>query len=467
VVSDPPFPGFPVESTRLADDAEWSPDTFAPLKNTITTAKLLLLDDNQLDQVLSDILGRTIQTYGDGQNIMIDALNDPEAWLRLIDGDHAWRADGLPVFCPGGTKGAATTCTGSRPAAIARGVDPGGGNGKFPVWESCVLRPAFRAVYTDWENGAGNFPDLGDGVSTDPASDPNPPTSELARAGAFYDDGVHQFVGADNLFTLTAHDTPAAMGFEDNELQLQYRIYTDPAAPGPFVDAAQSTEFSLSGADGLYFIDIRSGDPCHTLDDSDSLPAESIQTFEFVLDTTPPQVTCDTPPFGLTFDTDDFSNVDYEIDDGPLGSGVASSSSTIDGFLVLPGIVPIADGDVLDMFKLYPIVRTVAVTATDNIGNTGTTDCTFEIHATTDSLISNLFRARSEGLITAPPSVFHSFLAKLLVADRKHDAGDHDTEHLILIAYRDQLLKQRDKGIDAVTADRFIAYINDLIASGG
>jgi hypothetical protein len=467
VVSDPPYPGFPFESTRLADDAEWSPDTFAPLKNTITTAKLLLLSDYQLNQVLTDILGRTIQTYGDGQNIMIDALNDPEAWLRMIDGDHAWRADGLPVFCPGGSKAASTSCAGSRPAAIARGVDPSGGNGEFPIWESCVLRPAFRTLYADWENGADDFPDLGDAVSADPASDPNAPTSALARSGAFYDNGVNQFVGADNVFTLTAHDTPAGMAYADSELQLQYRIYSDPLSPGPFIDAAQGTMFSLAGPDGRYFIDIRSGDPCHTVDDSDSLSAEAAQSFEFILDATPPVVTCDTPPFGLTFDTDDFSNVDYEIDDGPLGSGVASSSSTIDGFLVLPGIVPIADGDALDMFKLYPNVRTVAVTATDNIGNTGTTNCTFEIHATTDSLISNLFRARSEGLILGPPKVFQSFLAKLTVADAAHDVGKHDVEHLTLIAYRDQLLKQRGKGIDAVTADRFIAYINDLIATGG
>ena len=47
-----------------------------------------------------------------------------------------------------------------------------GGSGRYPIWESCVLRPAFRALFTDWENGAANFPDLGDAVSPDPATDP-------------------------------------------------------------------------------------------------------------------------------------------------------------------------------------------------------------------------------------------------------------------------------------------------------
>jgi hypothetical protein len=390
---------------------------------------------------------------------MVTALSSSDPWLQSIDSDHAWRQDGLPVFCNDG--GPCVAGATARPASL------NGGNGTMPIWESCVLRPAFRTLYRDWENGADQFPDLLDGMSADPASDPNPPTSNLAPSGAFYDDGLRQFVGGNNVFTLTAHDTPAAMGFEDNELQLQYRVYTDPLARGPWIDIGQGGVFSITGADGRYFIDVRSGDPCHTVNDADALPAETAQTFTYFLDTTPPVVTCGTPPFGLSFDTDDFSNVSYSIDDGPLGSGVASSSSTIDGFLVLPGIVPITNGSLLDMFTYYPGTRTVAVTATDHIGNTATTPCRFEIHATTQSLITNLLRARSEGLITLPPNIFQSLLTKLQNASRKHLAGAHSTEQNMLIAYRDELRRQRGRGIDAVTADRFIAYVNDLVATGG
>jgi hypothetical protein len=342
-----------------------------------------------------------------------------------------------------------------------------GGNGTMPIWESCVLRPAFRALYRDWENGTEQFPELFDVVSADPANDPAAPTSFLARSGGFFDNGVRKFIGGDNSFTLTAHDGPPTLGFADNELQLQYRLYTDPLNRGAWSDVAQGGTFSISGPDGQYFVDVRSGDPCHTVDDTDALPAEAPQTFVYFLDTTPPVVTCDAPPFGMSFDTDDFSNVDYEVDDGVNGSGVASFSSTINGFRVLPGIVPIADGALLDMYLYYPSTRTVLVTAADNIGNTGTSPCTFEIHATTDSLLSNLTRARAEGKITGPAGTYNSLRAKLLNADKHHDKNAHATEHNILNAFVHELLAQRGRHVDAASANRFIAFAQDLIATGG
>ena len=43
-----------------------------------------------------------------------------------------------------------------------------GGNGNDPLWESALLRPAFRTLFADWANGGLDFPDLGDGTSPDP-----------------------------------------------------------------------------------------------------------------------------------------------------------------------------------------------------------------------------------------------------------------------------------------------------------
>src|SRR5262249_5654281 len=42
-----------------------------------------------------------------------------------------------------------------------------GGSGNFPLWESEVLRPVFRALFQDWQNGPKQFPDLGDVTSPD------------------------------------------------------------------------------------------------------------------------------------------------------------------------------------------------------------------------------------------------------------------------------------------------------------
>jgi hypothetical protein len=59
------------------------------------------------------------------------------------------------------------------------GVAYATGRGNFPLWESSLLRPAFRKLFTDWENGRvskwddpNNFPDLGDVPTVDPNAKP-------------------------------------------------------------------------------------------------------------------------------------------------------------------------------------------------------------------------------------------------------------------------------------------------------
>ena len=49
-----------------------------------------------------------------------------------------------------------------------RGTEYPTGQGNFPLWESNLLRPAFRTLFTDWQNGIDNFPDLGDSTTDDP-----------------------------------------------------------------------------------------------------------------------------------------------------------------------------------------------------------------------------------------------------------------------------------------------------------
>lgn len=450
-----------LDTRRLDDDVVAEVSEFVPLENTITTAKLLLLDGPELNDALGDIAGRDIATYGPGENVMVDALDEdladgttPPPWLLSIDSDHAWRADGEPRF-PG------------------RDPSLNGGKGTFPLWASCVLRPSFKELFHDWENGEANFPDHGDTVKADPVNDPEPPTPQLSMTGAAYDAGDRDFVGGNNLFTMAAIDTPAGKGFPAEQLDLEYRVSSevDPEARGPFVAAEQGSTFSVSGPDGRYFIEIRAADPCHTFADEDGavpgdpLPPSPVLEREVWLDTTPPVVTGGTPPFGLVFDTDDFSTVDYSVDDGPDGSGVASSSATLDGVDVLPGVVVTADGAVLDMYHLYPGTRTAVVAGTDNIGNSASTSLTFEVHATVESLLNNLDRSRTEGLVTK--AVYNSLRAKLAAAAHQHGLGSHPTEHKLVEAYAEEIEGQRGKGIDAVTADRFIAYARDLVLNGG
>lgn len=449
-------------SNRLQDDVELSISSFPPLKNTITTAKLLLLGGAELNRSLGDILGREVETYTGSvtNNVMTDALGDGDPWLRSIDSDHAWRQDGLPVFCDVGTD-----CGLARPGSYTRSQSLRGGTGKMPIWESCVLRPAFGVLFTDWENGSRQWPALGDGVSADPASDDWAPRSYLAQqSGASFVDQTtgRKFVGANNVFTITARDDVVPnRGFADSALGIRYRITTPGGSVGSWIVAQQNAQFSLSsaqGGDGKYVVEVEAEDPCHTFAAGDGLdPSGTTASFEYWLDTTPPKVTFASPPFGLTFDTDDFSTVDYAVDDGPNGSGVASESSTIDGYRVLPGVVATSDGAVLDMYQYYPGARTVGVTATDNIGNTGTSSGTFRIEATPDSLINNLNRARTEGKVPYT-DVYNGLMDKLVQVRQQHAKRKHETEWNILYAFVDQLEGQRGKGIDLVVANRFIAY---------
>ena len=462
--------GHHTPTKRLDDDAELIIAEFEPLENTITTAKLLLLDGDQLDQVLTNNLGRAMNTYPSGArtNIMIDSLGGGDPWLFAIDSDHAWRQDGLPRFCDAGSP----LCAGSG-AQERLPAEPNGGNGRMPIWESCVARPAFGQMFTDWENGATQWPALGDDTSSDPGSDPNPPTSSVtldAASASFHDVGTgRDFVGGDNLFTLGSVDTPANQSFDVGDLEMRYRV-TDPnAAVSAWTSVDPGATFSLSGADGEYIVEVQSGDPCHTLAEGDGKDPESIQSFSYWLDTTPPVCTCHTPPFGTIYATDVTAVVDFSLDDGPGGSGVASESAVIDGYVTATGTSPTTDGGVIDMYLLYPGLRTVTVTGTDNIGNTADTDCTFTIRPTSSSIRNNVIRARSEGLIPSL-DVYNGLIAKLNQAVSKHVRGQHAVEKFALGAFVDQIEGQigggpSGSGIDMVTGRRFIAYARYLIAN--
>jgi hypothetical protein len=447
--------GIPPECGRLQDSAELEYGSVAATANTITMSKLLLLDGTELNTLLGDILQRQITTYSAGQNVMVEGLTAGNPWLMSIDSDHAWRHDGLPRFCNEGSPACLPTST-PRPPLL------NGGEGNFPIWESCVLRPAFRQLFSDWE--AASFPDFGDGTGQDLANDPSAPTSNLARAGVSFISGTTTFVAADNLFTQTAQDTPAGRAFQNDQLGLQRRIFTDPLNPGPFISSFQGATFSLTGPDGTYFIGVRSDDPCHSFSDAPAGP-EAEQVSSFFLDTTPPQLTCPSPPFALTYDTASTITLQFSVSDGP-GSGVASSAATVDGVGSPTGTTPTTSGTTLDLFLFYPGTRLVNVSSADNLGNATTDACAFELHATLDSLGQNLNRAFAEGLIDNR-GIFNSLSNKLEAALAAHDRGQSNTELNILAALVNEFQAQRGKHVDAATADRFIAFLLDLIARGG
>ena len=432
-----------VESTRLTDDAVFSETGFAAFKNSVTTAKLLLLNGSTLNQALGNSLvsqgilksAASVKTYPTtGANLMFTALDGGLPWLRSIDSDHSWRSNAQPVFP-------------NRPAA------ENAGNGQFPVWESCLLRPAFRKLYTDWENSGANFPDLGDPMSAD-ASAPNAPTFSIAIGGTKYSSGGTTWVARNHSFTVSTSDaifTPAYV-------EAQYRTYPTGTTPGAWqaLPAGGGT-FSLptTGTDGRWKVEYRAGNPCHTLNETDALTGGATQSIEVILDTTPPVITITKPVAGSIFDTDDLSNIVYSVTDGALGSGVATQPVTFDGAAA-------TNGQLLDMFFLNPGVHTILVTSTDKLGNASSLKRTFEVHATSESIGNNLTRACSLGLIKK--GVCNGLTAKTDAALKAHQRGQHSVEWNNLGALINLLEAQRGKGVDTATANRFIAYAKDLIA---
>jgi hypothetical protein len=297
-----PAANIPEHCAPVKEDAVFDIEAAMSIKDSIVMAKLLLLDGSELNRALGDVLveegwiqdASLVQTYATPlntdsvpANIMIDPLGGQTAyWLESILGDHAWRQDGMPLFCPEGPP----TCPYKRqsnpnppPELLV------GGNGHFPIWESCLLRPAFRGLFNDWENGSDIFPDLGDEIFPDP-SDPETPTSSLTQDGPHELRDGQTVIFDQNTFTLSAVDTV----FRPERLNLQYRIYKEGSTPGEWQLLPNGGQFVLppEATEGTWHIDYRSEDPCHTFvfesvgGPEDLLPPEPFHTTTFILDLT-------------------------------------------------------------------------------------------------------------------------------------------------------------------------------------
>jgi len=124
------------------------------------------------------------------------------------------------------------------------------------------------------------------------------------------------------------------------------------------------------------------------------------------------------------------------------------------------------EGQVIDPLTLAPGPHALVVDAADAVGNAATANSSFSIAATSAGLANALDRAFSNGLIT-DAAVYHGLQDKLAAAENAHERGQHPTEWKNLAAFVNQVTAQRGKGIDPATADRLIAYANDVVQRKG
>lgn len=435
-------PGLPEHCTPLKPSIKVDPEKFAPLKNSITLAKLLLLDGDELNRALGEVLTaqgwitspRLVKTYdGAVRNVMLDPLPNPPLdpqtdldsplayWLDLIDGDHAWRQDGLPQFChPGDSTCKRPTGAAAQPPYL-RVEDPNvtgrfldGGIGNFPLWESCLLRPAFRALFKDWENGKQQFPDLGDYPAPD-RSVPNAPNTVLSVSGVQYSASGITWVSGN--FRLLAQDDVFAV----DKLNVQYWAYRGGSAPSGPITYPNGSSFTVQALnqDGFWHIDYRGENPCHTFAIEpnaagvDQLLPEQTRTLTYYIDGTPPVVT-NTQPRVLDYVHSSRLTLDYAISDGQ-GSGVQKYTPTMDGSEILAYHGLESGQEIKLLFEMTIGPHTFAVNAVDNVGNVSTGAVTFNVIATPESIIDAVHQFRDNRTIRTE-GMRSSLLGKLYEA---------------------------------------------------
>ncbi len=503
-----PDPGFiipgvplPADCKPLLDLAKMDTVNFAPFADTVTMSKLLLLDGPNLDRAFGDALvdqgvisnPLLVKTYQPSvtppaipANIMIDALGNgaidtSATWLKLIDGDHAWRQNGLPRFCytdygaqgPGSTDG---MCGASLPAVITANYSPQpqprvhddtgmpGGNGTFPVWQSCMLRPAFQALFKDWENGQNpdpsqrNFPDYGIAASPD-NSDAAAPTASTAATANLFVSGGTTFVGASNQFTLTTSDSVFQAALVDG----RYRIYKLNTTPGQYVPSsapflASGYKFSIpaTSGDGFWNIDSQAQNVCFQFGPQSAASTESV-----FLDTTAPVITINQPVSG-NYTHSQTLTLDYSVSDG-AGSGVKTFGATLDGSSTLNGH-GLQSGQAINLLTELPLgPHTFVVTATDNVGNIGSNTVTFNIIVTAASIQDDVNQFLASGDISKD-GIGQSLLAKLRSAAAAEARGNCTAATNVYMAFIHELEAQVGKSITQTAASIMIADAQYLIA---
>ena len=498
-----PSGGVPTECTALNDTSKFDEAKFAAFADSVTMSKLLMLDGKQLNNVVGDALvdagviqhASAVSTYFSGvnydsstnngtfpANVMVDTLGAngsatsgaADLWLQLIDGDHAWRVDGLPRFCnttvagtcsvplPGDMQGYSLSPIPRLTNADPNDMTNAGGNGHFPLWSSCLLRPGFRLLFKDWENADNatvrNFPDLGDQPAPD-ASVTSAANSTVTFSGTSFMAGGTTYIAADNLFTLGASDAV----FEPAYLAIQYRAYRDGTTPtdylppkAPFATLGSTFNISPTAGDGLWVVNSRASNPCK------AFTAATPTLARYFLDTTAPNINI-SQPAATTYTHSQTLTLAYTVDDGS-GSGVKSFTPALDGSTTLSGH-GLQSGQAINLLTELSLgPHTFTIAATDNVNNSDSKTVTFTIIVTAQSIEDDVSQFLAAGMIRNP-GLARSLLAKLAAAAARRAAGACATAANIYQAFIHELVAQFGLGIDPAAAAVMIGDAQYLIAN--
>jgi len=394
-----------------------NPNTFAPMANTITMSKLVLLGPDAMNQMLYNYrVGEYYVPAGsttDNENAML-------GYIRTLDGHQQWRK---------------TTTVNMQNSNAGAQMSEG-----MPLWRDMVARDrVFRQIFQDWQNGTAQFPALGE-LPELLMNTPAPASTLTIQGSNVVVNGKH-FVGGATTFKI---DGVPSYYWNLNEIGAKGQIL-----PGGASSEATGSNVigPISGPDGDYTLKYQTRGV--TIDGPGLLDTEKNKSL--TLDATPPTITVPTPNEGQSFDVIQNFNLNFDIVDA--GSGVQTFTSTFDG-------QPISDGAFIDAFMLDAGEHTFALTATDKIGNQSAYTRKFLVQATIPGLLGAIQRGQNEGLYNKN---INPFIAILDGAQAAFLKGDLATAANKVEAARNHMSTQIGKDAQTEFANRFIGWCNELM----
>jgi hypothetical protein len=179
-----------------------------------------------------------------------------------------------------------------------------------------------------------------------------------------------------------------------------------------------------------------------------------------ILDTTPPAITIGQPQ-ATTYAHSAMLTLNYSADDG-AGSGVQSVNAQLDGMSTLAG-QSLQSGQTISLLTQLTLgTHTFSVTATDNVNNAATSNVTFTVVVTPDSIKDDVTQFLQSGAIDNG-GIANSLLAKLNAAAKARERGDCAGANDIYQAFISELQAQSGKHVDPTAVQIMIADAQYLI----
>ena len=379
--------------------------------------------------------------------------------------------DGLPRFCDQGDPSAPSTATTPRYASSTAAPVT------MPIWESCVARPAFRSLFNDWENGSRAVPGPRRRRVRGPGLRPGPTdvvASRSTRRGVYHDAGTNASSSAATTTSRSARSTRRpARASRPADLELRYRI-TEPGRHRSALGDGDSGRHVQPGRSRRQVRDRDAGRRSvpHLRRRRRARPAEAVAASSTGSTRRRRVCTCDNPPFGATFDTDDSRP-------STTRSTTARSAPAwrrrLDHRRLRHAARPPPTDRRRRPDRHVPLLpRHAHGHGHGHRQHRQHRRHRVHVHARRRRRRACSTTSTGPGpkATSRTPACSTASRDKINQAVKKHDAGQHDVEWNALDRVRraDRRPDRRrhlGSGIDTVVGDRFIAYAQDIIARGG